>query len=147
MLKGWGGGGVSEVLAWSTLPTPVSPVFTRRNCCTKHLDHQVLIPLLLFCDISPLSLLRRSISNSLTFLSDEVSLALMTVEREKESDRSYLNSASHPHHRVCGNRWYMSVMWLGSRGPGGGVEERKNTQTVDVATVCILDCVQLQICL
>lgn len=40
----------------------------------------------------------------------------------------------------------MSVMWLGSRGPGGGEEQRKNTQTVDVATVCVSDCVWLWIC-
>lgn len=41
---------------------------------------------------------------------------VMTVEREKESNRSYLHSAPHPHCRACGNRWCTSVMWLGSRG-------------------------------
>lgn len=93
----------------------------------------------------PLSLsLSPAISSTLTFLSDAASLTLMTVEREEESHRSYLRSASRPQRRVCGNRWYTSVMCLGSRELAGGEEWRKNTQAIDMATLS--DCVWLQIC-
>lgn len=43
----------------------------------------------------------------------------------EESQRSYLHSASRPQRRVCRDRWYTSVMCLGSREPGGGEEWRK----------------------
>lgn len=66
----------------------------------------------------------------LTILSAALAPKPMTVEREKGSDRSYLHSASHPHRRAFGDRWCTSVMWLGSRGPGGGEEQLMWPQSV-----------------